>query len=294
MKKFYQVIVACLIGFALSIGVVQAANKARIAVMDFDNKTPHGGWRVGHGASDMLATALVKKTKFAVIERDKLASIIKEQNLNNNPDRFEPSTAAAIGKLLGAQYVVTGAVTEYGLSKAGGSGLGVSVKKKSYSAAVDIRVVDVNTGEIVFAEDASVTKSSFDVKAFGVGGGESYDEKKASEAMRKAIKKIAKKMKKAKFKPRHIIEKGPEGPILVADVDGNIVTLNKGSNAGLEVGQKLTIKRKAKEIKDPDTGAVIKIKYKKIGKIKLTEVEAGYAEGEIISGEGIAVKDLAK
>ncbi len=284
-------VVSCAI-LALSIGAAQAAD--RIAVMDFDNKTPYRGWRVGAGASDMLATALVKRTKYAVIERDKLASILQEQNLNNNAARFDPGTAAEIGKLLGAQYVVTGAVTEYGGSKAGGSGLGVKLGSRGYSAAVDIRIVDVNTGEIVFADSASKSEKSLSLSAFGFSAGESFDNKKATKSLRGAIKKVAKKIAKAKFKPRHVAKKKPEGPTLVADVDGNILTLNKGTNAGFEVGQKITISRKHKVIKDPETGDIIKVKYKKIGIIKLIEVDNSYAEGEVISGSGFAVKDIVR
>ncbi|MEM7208156.1 MAG: CsgG/HfaB family protein [Pseudomonadota bacterium] len=266
----------------------------RIAVMDFDNRTPHGGWRVGQGASDMLATALVKRTKFSVIERDKLANVIQEQNLSNDPTRFDASTAAEIGRLLGAQYMVTGAVTEYGRAKQGGSALGVSLGKQDYSAAVDIRIVDVNTGEIVFAESGSDSESSLSLKGFGMSAGESFDEKKATEAMRGAIKKVAKKIGKAKFESRHVAQEKPSGPVMVADVDGNIITLNKGTSAGFEVGQELTVSRKDKEIKDPETGAVIKIKYKEVGKIKLIEVDSGYAEGEVISGGGFEVKDVIR
>lgn len=292
MQNFTRVFVALCACLLLSIGAAQAA--ARIAVMDFDNKTPYRGWRLGQGASDMLATALVKKTKFAVIERDKLARIVKEQNLNNNPSRFDPGTAAEIGRLLGAEYIVTGSVTEYGRSSAGASGKGVKLGKKGYNAAVDIRIIDVNTGEIVFAEEGSDTRSSISVKAFGFSVGESFDEKKATEAMRGAIKKVASKIAKAKFEPRYVAKKKPAGPTLVADVDGNILMLNKGSNAGFEVGQEITISRQYKIIKDPDTGKVIKIKYKKIGIIKLIEVASSYAEGKVVSGSGFAVKDVVR
>ncbi len=292
MRMFTRLLIvptACLL---LSIGLAQAAD--RIAVMDFDNKTPYNGWRIGQGASDMLATALVKGTKFSVIERDKLASIVQEQNLSNDASRFDAGTAAQIGRLLGAQFIVTGAVTEYGRSKAGGSGFGVSLGHKGYSASVDIRVVDVNTGEIVFAEDASDSESSLSISAFGISAGESFDEKKATKAMRGAIKKVAKQLAKAEFKSRHVAEKKPAGPTLVADVDGNILTLNKGSSAGFEVGQEVTISRQHKVIKDPDTGKVIKVKYKKIGTIRLIEVDGSYSEGEVVSGSGFAVKDVVR
>ncbi len=292
MKIVTRIAVALIAGLLLGVNGAQA--EIRIAIMDFENKTSHGGWRLGAGASDMLASALVKRTKYAIIERDKLANIVSEQNLSNNPTRFDQSTAAEIGRLLGAQFIVTGAVTEYGRSKSGGSGFGVSVGKKGYSAAVDIRVIDVNTGEIVFAKDASDDESSVSLSGFGFSAGESFDEKKATKAMRGAIKKIAKSMGKTRFKARHIAAEKPVTPVLVADVDGNIITLNKGLGASYKVGQLITISRKKKEIKDPETGKVIKIKYKKVGTIKLIEVEDGYSEGEVVSGSGFAVKDIVR
>ena len=81
---------------------------------------------------------------------------------------------------------------------------------------------------------------------------------------------------------------------MIADVDGEVVTLNQGSAAGFKVGQKVKIARKDKEIKDPATGKVIKVKYKKVGTIEITAVESGYTEGKIVSGSGFAVGDMVK
>ncbi len=127
--------------------------KTRVAVMDFDNKTPHGGWRIGQGASDMLATHLVKLGKYSVIERDKLATVLKEQDIGQS-GRIEPRTAVKLGKVLGVSYIVTGSVTEYGQSSGGGGGGGVHVGKTGYHAGVDVRIVNATTGEIVFADSA--------------------------------------------------------------------------------------------------------------------------------------------
>jgi curli biogenesis system outer membrane secretion channel CsgG len=90
--------------------------KDHVAIMDFENKSQHGGWRLGQGASDILTTELVKAGKFDVMERDRLAAIIKEQNLGAS-GRIDPSTAARIGKIIGVEYIITGAITEYGQSK---------------------------------------------------------------------------------------------------------------------------------------------------------------------------------
>lgn len=266
--------------------------KDRVAVMDFENKAQYGGWRVGQGASDILTTELAKTGKFSVMERNKLASVMKEQDMGAS-GRFDPATAARIGKIIGVEYIITGAVTEYGQSASGGGGGGVRVGKKGYHASVDVRMVDATTGEIVFADSATASKSSMDVRVFGFGGGESFNEKKASAVMRTAIQEIAAKITSKPLTPSGK-PAAASGPVLVADVDGKTVTLNKGSNAGLEVGQKVTISRKGKVIKDPQTGKVLKIKYKKIGAIKLTEVEDSYAEGEVVSGAGFQIGDVMK
>ncbi|MDL1984012.1 MAG: penicillin-binding protein activator LpoB [Deltaproteobacteria bacterium] len=269
--------------------------KDRVAIMDFENKFQHGGWRLGQGASDILTTELVKTGKFDVMERDRLAAIIKEQNLGAS-GRIDPSTAARIGKIIGVEYIITGAITEYGQSRAGGGGKGVQVGKTGYHATVDIRMINAATGQIVFADSSSHSDSTFNVRVFGIGGGESFNEKKATEVMREAIKNLAAKITSAPIKSGGgKSTAGSSGSkTLVADVDGNIITLNKGKNAGFKTGQEVTISRKGKVIKDPQTGKVLKIKYKKIGAIKLTEVEDSYAEGEIISGSGFNVGDIVR
>ncbi len=264
------------------------AQKPRIAVVDFENRTSYGGWRLGYGAADMLATALVKTGAFRVLEREKLNAILKEQNLGRT-GRIDPATAVKIGKLLGVQYIITGAVTEFGVSSHGAGGGGVSFRKKDYKATVDIRAVDTTTGEIVFADNASSFGQGFQLRIFGFGGGESYDEKKATAVMRGAIDELAAKLAGSPALKK--VVKLPPKKILVADVDGKLVTLNQGSSAGLSVGDTLGIYRKAKVIKDPATGKVLKIKYHKIGTIKLTSVEANVAEGEILSGTGIKIGD---
>lgn len=294
--------VICLLGlFFLLMSAVFSWAGPRVAVMDFKNQTPYGGWRLGSGAADILTTELVKTGKFDMFERERLSAIIKEQNLGSS-GRVDPASAARIGKIIGVNYIITGAVTEYGQSRSGGGGGGVNVGKVGYHSAVDIRMVDATTGRIVFADTASHSKSSVKVRVFGFGGGESFNEKLATETMREAIKKIAAKMDITEFKtsssrkPAAASAKAakPSGKAVIADVDGKTITLNKGKSAGFKKDQTVTISRKGKVIKDPTTGKVLKIKYKTIGKIKLTEVEEAYSEGTVISGSGFIVGDIIR
>jgi len=136
----------------------------------------------------------VKCKKFRVYERDKLASIMKEQGLQLS-GAVDGATAVRVGKLIGVKYIVTGAVTEYGTSKSGFNLPGYfAMGKTGYAAAVDIRIVSVETGEIIFADTGSGALESQSMAVLGIGGGESFDQKKASQAMRIAIDDLARKM----------------------------------------------------------------------------------------------------
>ena len=167
-----------------------SGKKIPIVVMDFETSVPGHNWRVGKGASDMLITALFKTKKYRIYERNKLKSIMKEQKLQMS-GAVDMSTAVQIGKLVGAKYIVTGAVTEFGVAKSGAQGGGYfSVGKQWYRSTVDVRAVSVQTGEIVFADSGSGALKSRAVTVLGFGGGESYDEKKATESMRMAIEDV--------------------------------------------------------------------------------------------------------
>ncbi len=195
----YAIVPLC--GLALLIGsVVFAKAKPTIAVMDFKNKTAYGGYQLGSGAADMLTTQLFKTRKFSVVERDKLKSLMKEQEIGATG--LVDKKAAEIGKLIGAEYLVVGSVTEYGVSRSKGGAMGISGTKTEYRTTVDVRIINAATGEVVFADSGSGSESSSSANVFGIGGGDttSFDEKKAQESMRKALIDVCDKIKKEEIK----------------------------------------------------------------------------------------------
>ena len=126
--------------------------------------------QIGDGMRDMLTTALFSSNRFIVLEREQLDEILAEQDLAA-AGRVKKGTEAQTGEIYGAELMITAAVTEFEGSKQGVGGgtriLGVTVGggvKKSH-VAIDIRIVDTNTSQIVAA--ASVEG---DAKSFGVGG----------------------------------------------------------------------------------------------------------------------------
>src|SRR5882724_1559196 len=87
--------------------------KRRIGVVDFENKTTYGAARLGTSASDILITELAKSGKFIVVERDKMNQTMAEQKLGMT-GAIDPSTAAKVGKILGLNAIVTGAISQFG------------------------------------------------------------------------------------------------------------------------------------------------------------------------------------
>jgi len=280
---------------------VALAQKPRIAVFDFEDKTDHSfywwhGKGVGAGMSDMLVTALVKSGKFRVFERDKINQILREQDFGAS-GAVTQETAAKIGKLLGVQYALFGAVTEFGYKQGGVGGrikgIGIGVKKYDAVVAVDVRLVDVNTGEIIFSETVRKEKSKkglrLDTPKLSFRNQNDFDNSLVGKATREAIDEIVEMLVKH-AKPAEFRAK-----IVKVDEDGTVI-INAGSEAGVKIGDVLYVYREGEELIDPDTGLSLGKEVKKIGTIKVTEdlFNGKASRAEIIQGTGFQRGDLVK
>jgi len=112
---------------------------------------------VTQGATEMLITALVRSSQFAVLDRVQFQRILNEQNLITQK-RIVPGEGPKLGELTGADYIIEGAITEYDVDmRTGGIGLkiagkGGSTKYARATCAIDIRVTDTTTGEVIWAK----------------------------------------------------------------------------------------------------------------------------------------------
>jgi TolB-like protein len=110
-----------------------------IAVMPFDNGGSYGQDKenldaLQKGIAGMLISELSANPAARVVEREEVQKLIEKQNLGAS-GRVDPQTAAKIGKLVGARYVVLGTFIDfYG------------------DFRVDARLVNVETSEIVKVE----------------------------------------------------------------------------------------------------------------------------------------------
>lgn len=112
--------------------------------------------------STLLAERLLATGNFRVLESSDLGAIQNEQNLANSAAAAAgQGNVAKKGAMLGAKYVVTGAITQFGTEKKtkggilGGvvknklGGLGGGLSKNVYTAGVTIRIVDASTREVI-------------------------------------------------------------------------------------------------------------------------------------------------
>jgi curli biogenesis system outer membrane secretion channel CsgG len=180
-----------------------SSDKPRIAVLEFKNKADNQWWWHGgaEAAQDVFVTELVKSGKFRVVEREQLQALMQEKNLTLSGD-LDPSTAVRVGKLLGVNYLLTGAVTEYGVTDKSAHGRsvgrlpGFSAGKRTFVAAMNARLINTSTGEIEWADEASAEESSTKVSVGGFGGGVD-DDRMFDKVMKPCIQKLTASLKAA-------------------------------------------------------------------------------------------------
>src|SRR5512134_1331360 len=160
----------------------QGSKRVAVAVMDFDYGTIDNWWGqydLGKGMADQVVDELVNDGTFRVIERNKLDTVLAEQDFAQS-DRADPSAAklARIGKVLGVKYIIAGSITKFSTESRGGGvrvkGIGLGGKKTKSEVALTARVIDATTGEIVasakgLGESSKGGGFDFSKGGFGVG-----------------------------------------------------------------------------------------------------------------------------
>lgn len=262
------------------------------ATTTFSNE--YGLSDVGGGLAALLSTALVESGQFVVVERTRLSSVLMEQELAAS-EMLQAEGAPEVGELLGAQYLVMGEVTEFtenakrsAFSIGVGNGdrrIALAPGKREGKVAIDVRVVNTSTGEVVEAfhvsEKVKARAFSVTLEQDDVSLGHSQLANTAlGQAARAAINAVAQTFAKAAAKEPW---RGA-----VVDYDQLGIAINAGQDAGVRVGDAFLVQRIAKVLTDPTTGRVLGKRAYNVGEIKIFQVEGELAYGEYIPQTNIA------
>ncbi|XZZ60263.1 CsgG/HfaB family protein [Microbulbifer sp. SSSA002] len=220
---------------------------------------------------DMLTTALVKARKFEVIERDRMAVILKEQGLSMegvvnggyDGDGFN---------LKGVDYILTGAITEYGETANAMKVAGFSTGKRIATMAVDIRVLDVANGSIGFAD--TVRAEAKGGNALNVTGFASVGDNSSGALLGQVMRETANNITNLIVSTIYPIK-------VVAVTKKGDVMLNYG-NGYLKEGYQLEIYSQGESFIDPDTGEELGSEEELIGKVSVFSAQAKYSKAKVI------------
>lgn len=269
MKKF-SILICTLLIFCSAVSV-EAAKKV-IAVIPLDYVSGSNTKESSEKLTDQIITVLQNSGRYTVVDYTQMTSILRAQGFQNLA--VNPDTAVEVGKLIGANYMLVGKVTSATIEKnipvdAGRKILGKilpidssytngMVPDKKGEVSAEIRFINIETGEVTFAKSIS-------------GSGTDNDDR---QALDKACKDCA-----DNFLDEIIANLSGR----VAEISGNDIYIDIGTESGLRKGMTLSIERETEPI--IINTKIVGMKTIKIGKAKVTEVNAEYSICKIISTE---------
>lgn len=144
--------------------------RVAVTIYEFRSALPNVS---GRAATDMFKTALVQSGQFRVVERSRLnEGVVREKQLQQGG---WASGKAGQTQLRGAQYVFEGTLSEANQSevqRSGGvgvAGMQVGGGSNKDSIAIDVRIVDAASGDIVDAITIRKSIKADEASVSGVG-----------------------------------------------------------------------------------------------------------------------------
>ncbi len=208
--------------------------KTKIAVLDFELRGDSFTTKdMGGIVAEWFTTTMVQDGRFEVVERALLRKIVEEQKLGMT-GLIDESSSAHLGKILGVKTIITGSVLQF-----------------QDTIEVNARIINVNTGSIVAAENIRSN---------------------TSENLKKVIELLTSRIVKNFPLTGYVVKKR-----------GDSILIDLGATSNLQVGMEFIVFKEGEVIKHPKTGEVLEVEQIHTGKVKITEISANTASAEIIS-----------
>ncbi len=232
--------------------------KRKVAVARFSNETRYGRSLLTDGdldplgkqASDMMYNRLISSGQFLVFERPDLEKIRKEQRLSGQEN------------LIGVDTLIVGSVTEFGRSTGGKVGFLSATKNQVAKAKVEVRLIDVKTGQAFFTATGSGEANTETGSIAGYGSRADYDASLNDRAIGAAISDLM----------NSIVNKMSERPWKtdILKIEGAKAYISGGERQGLKVGDRVAVMREGQKVKSQQTGFEISLPSERVAVLRVT------------------------
>ena len=247
----------------------QKALKRKVAIARFSNETRHNSGlllnenndRVGKQAMDILSTRLTQTGQFLMLERADLDKISAEKKF-----------AGLITKNIGADYLIVGSVSEFGRSTSSEVGVFSRNKIQTAKATVNVRLVDVKTGQIIFAQEGSGNATTEANTVLGVGTRAGYDAALDDQALSAAISKLVSNLSE------NLLNQ-PWQAYLIGESQGYFV-MTGGPSQGIKVGDRFLVQKQGAQVQNPQTGMMIQLPGTQVATIEVATL-SGQGNDEV-------------
>ena len=241
--------------------------KRKVAIARFSNESKYGKGifynkekdPLGKQTMDILSSKLGSTGKFILLERSDI-------NLVEGENDFSKIN-------VNADYLIIGSLSEFGRNVTSDVGVFSRSKKQKAYAKVNIRLVEVKTGMIVFSEEGAGEAFLEENSTMGGGSRAGHDSSINDKAIDAAISKLV----------NNLVEKLTDKPwrsFILSESDGTYI-ISGGESQGLKVGDIFNVLIKGKEVKNPQTGMLIELPGKQIGKVKILSSLGDTIESEV-------------
>lgn len=234
--------------------------KRKVAVARFSNETRYGRSLLSDGdldplgkqASDMMYNRLISSGQFLVFERPDLEKIRREQKLSGQEN------------LIGVDTLIVGSVTEFGRSTGGKVGFLSATKNQVAKAKVEVRLIDVKTGQAFFTATGSGEANTETGSIAGYGSRADYDATLNDRAIGAAISDLM----------NSIVNKMSERPWKtdILKIEGIRAYISGGERQGIKVGDRLAVMREGQKMRSQQTGFEITLPSERVAILKVTSL----------------------
>lgn len=278
MKKIFCIALVFAFSFALR---AIAQEQIRLGVVRFVSRAEGVTDKQAEAIGDKFSRMLANSKAITLLERYRLDEILREHNMAQE-GRIKDGEAVELGKITGCRYILMGSVTGLERKDTERVFIGFEDTEHEISATIDIRIVDVQTSEIIasFSETGKVSRKAGGggLWIFNVGEGKSSGAEEAAVEM--AVSAVC-------FRIREKLAGEYVRIVKVGAKQGSGTVIDAGENWGILPGDLFCVYSEGDEIRDSNGNFLSKI-LTPIALVKADNVQAEITSVNLFKRDGVS------